>query len=502
MIDIDDSLEEHFKIYTTIKYTYDDIYRTQLSETSSNVLIKYQRNSIITNVKEGNPLCHIDKINMEFILKQSVEHDKFDIHMFFIFISLQLYHTVNGTIYNVFEQFESFFEKNIENLQKILEINYNYLTKTLKKKIDEISMYKLYDLNINYTNFFRINSRIDINSSIELINKERDLIVYTAENSKIFDISSIFSMIKILENLKIDVDIKILFIFSSCYIKIIKEKPSYTVQLDNYFIFILYRLTQDQIIKFDEIMHKYVSVFLANEIKSILNPIVLEDFSKYKRKALIFGMTYTANDILKAPSNDIEKMRDKLTQLNFSVTTIFDVNIEDMREAVDIFINNLTDKDVSLFYFSGHGADLSKNDKILYLCASDSKGVSSDNYFSVDDYILKVHASKSSMDILFLDCCRPSVKINKGVGKEDVHKHVHIDIEENMYIAYATYQGGISYTDFYLSYFTRNLLKYIDKKMDIETMMKHVNINAYINSSGHQISWISSCLNGIFYFNP
>lgn len=78
------------------------------------------------------------------------------------------------------------------------------------------------------------------------------------------------------------------------------------------------------------------------------------------RYALVIGNSKYADAPLKNPRNDAEAIAGALKKIGFKVQLKFDVSRDEMIEAIRAYSNELTNnKAVGLFYYAGHGAQLS-----------------------------------------------------------------------------------------------------------------------------------------------
>lgn len=83
--------------------------------------------------------------------------------------------------------------------------------------------------------------------------------------------------------------------------------------------------------------------------------------------ALVIGNGQYAYSPLRNPENDANAMTDKLVGLGFLVTRATHLDNQAMTMVVDDFKNQLSrlQKEVALFYFSGHGAQLNGQNYLL-----------------------------------------------------------------------------------------------------------------------------------------
>jgi hypothetical protein len=82
--------------------------------------------------------------------------------------------------------------------------------------------------------------------------------------------------------------------------------------------------------------------------------------------ALVIGNSKYRHSPLANPANDARGMAAALQEVGFSVTSGLELTQAAMREAIQAFSDNLTkSKAVGLFYFAGHGAQLTWRNYLL-----------------------------------------------------------------------------------------------------------------------------------------
>ena len=84
-----------------------------------------------------------------------------------------------------------------------------------------------------------------------------------------------------------------------------------------------------------------------------------------ERLALVIGNSAYTSNPLKNPVNDAADMSAVLTELGFSVTTLVDADKRQTIQAVRDFGNSLNRESTGLFYYSGHGAQVSGQNYII-----------------------------------------------------------------------------------------------------------------------------------------
>ncbi len=79
-----------------------------------------------------------------------------------------------------------------------------------------------------------------------------------------------------------------------------------------------------------------------------------------RRVALVIGNSgYEHVTQLTNPDNDAKGMAEKLTSLDFEVVTGTNLSLRDMRKTVREFIAKLEGADIALFFYAGHGLQVS-----------------------------------------------------------------------------------------------------------------------------------------------
>src|SRR6185503_20014383 len=86
--------------------------------------------------------------------------------------------------------------------------------------------------------------------------------------------------------------------------------------------------------------------------------IVLPDLATAgaQQVALVVGNSqYKLLPTLKNPRNDAAAIADRLRDLSFEVTEVFDANAFALQRAIDRFLATARGANLVLFYFAGHG---------------------------------------------------------------------------------------------------------------------------------------------------
>ena len=84
-----------------------------------------------------------------------------------------------------------------------------------------------------------------------------------------------------------------------------------------------------------------------------------------KRVALVIGNNEYKEAPLKNPAHDAEDIANVLRGLGFTVQTKINADQRGMEEAVKEFVREIQNGDVGLFYFSGHGVQVSGENYLM-----------------------------------------------------------------------------------------------------------------------------------------
>ena len=230
--------------------------------------------------------------------------------------------------------------------------------------------------------------------------------------------------------------------------------------------------------------------------KTIVNRVDNE-----KRVALIIGNGDYQSSPLRNPTNDARSMARELRSLGFEVLEHIDASHEDMERAIVDFGRKIKDGGVGLFYYAGHGLQVKGNN---YLVPVDAQIESETEvkFRSVNLGILlaKMEDANNRMNIVILDACRNNpFKRSWRSAEEGLAATIS---PTGTFIAYATAPGSVASDGSGVNgLYTQELLKAIRiPNLKIEDVFKKVRSNVRRLSSGQQVPWESSSIEGNFYF--
>lgn len=220
------------------------------------------------------------------------------------------------------------------------------------------------------------------------------------------------------------------------------------------------------------------------------------------RVALVIGNgAYQAVPALANPPNDARDVAEALRSLGFSVTLGLDLDQAQMERAIAEFGLRAASADVSLFYYGGHGLQVSAHN---YLIPVDAQLHSVDDIdrrtIQLDD-VLDAQAKGAGIHLVFLDACRnnPIKDLNSTLKSAGLAR---VGEAAGLLIAFATQPDAVAYDGGGRnSPFAQSLLGHIATPgVDISSMMIAVRRDVIASTGGAQIPWESSSLTRQFYF--
>jgi len=228
-----------------------------------------------------------------------------------------------------------------------------------------------------------------------------------------------------------------------------------------------------------------------------------------RRVALVIGnSSYTSTTWLRTPVNDATDVASALNRLGFDVIRGTDLDYTGMREKVKLFSEHLFGADVGLFYYGGHGIQVSGKN---YLVPIDAKlSATSDlDFVAMDlDLVLRNMERETSTNIVFLDACRDNplvANLAKSMGTRSgaiTRGLARVESGIGTLIAFATQPGNVALDGAGRnSPFAAALLKTIERPgIPISDVMISVRREVLRETGNRQVPWDHSSLTGQFYF--
>ena len=221
------------------------------------------------------------------------------------------------------------------------------------------------------------------------------------------------------------------------------------------------------------------------------------------RTALVVGNSRYKDAPLKNPANDAGAIAEHLKKLGFNVISQLDGGKAAMENAIRSYGEQLAkSKGVGLFYFAGHGLQVSWRNFLVPVDANLDR-VDDIPRQTVDLAALLGGLGKAGnpMNIVVLDACRDNpfggdLKSGRGLSQ--------MDAPIGTLLAYATAPGNVASDGAGTNgLYTEHLLREIrTPEARIEDVFKRVRLAVRRASQGQQIPWESTSLEDDFYFLP
>ncbi len=220
-----------------------------------------------------------------------------------------------------------------------------------------------------------------------------------------------------------------------------------------------------------------------------------------RRTALVIGNAAYRTDPLRNAVNDATDIAKGLRQLGFEVMELHDADHQRMEEGVEQFTRQLGRGGVGLFYYSGHGVQVSG---LNYLVPVDAKinRESDIKYQSMQvDWVLdRMRDAGNELNVIILDACRNNPYARSGRNAQP--GLAMMQAVSGSLIGYATSPGttaedgpGRNGT------YTKHLLHYMQvPNLNAEQMFKEVRVAVAQETGKKQIPWVSTSILGDFYF--
>ncbi|MGO9769242.1 MAG: caspase family protein [Roseiarcus sp.] len=220
------------------------------------------------------------------------------------------------------------------------------------------------------------------------------------------------------------------------------------------------------------------------------------------RVALVIGNgAYKAVPELANPPNDARDVAEALKSLGFTVTLGVDLDQAQMQRAIADFGRSAAAADVSLFYYGGHGLQVSAHN---YLIPVDVRLHTVDDIekhtIHFDD-VLDAQSQGPGVHLVFLDACRNNPLKDSNVTLRSAGL-ARVGNAAGFLIAFATQPDAVAFDGGGRnSPFAQSLLGHMATAgVDISSMMIAVRRDVIASTGGAQIPWENSSLTRQFYF--
>lgn len=230
-----------------------------------------------------------------------------------------------------------------------------------------------------------------------------------------------------------------------------------------------------------------------------------QSFVIERRVALVIGNASYKVNPLKNPVNDSTDMARSLRSVGFDVIEANNITLAQMREVTRRFADKLSNSDVGLVYYSGHGVEVKGKNYLIPVNADIKREYEVvDQAFDASQFLEMMDnirgPNNKRVNILIVDACRNNElqkswrSTNSGLAR--------MDAPGGTFISFATAPGRVAADGAGRnSPYTKHLLQALKQpNVPIEQVFKVVRRNVMEETNGEQIPWENSSLVGDFYF--
>lgn len=236
----------------------------------------------------------------------------------------------------------------------------------------------------------------------------------------------------------------------------------------------------------------------ANETESTIQSIP----SRHEnRLALVIGNSnYEGGQFLKNPVNDANIMASTLENLGFDVIKELNADRTSMTQAIVNFSRKLSQHNVALFYYAGHGIQVDGENYLLPIDAKlEAKEDCKYEAVSVSSIIGEFEQYPDNINVVILDACRNDPFKSWSRGGNRGFKA--IPPSSGTIIAFATSEGATASDGTGENgLFTEQLIKQMYVPQPIEGVFKQTRVHVEKLSNGAQSPQEWSKLKGDFFF--
>lgn len=251
----------------------------------------------------------------------------------------------------------------------------------------------------------------------------------------------------------------------------------------------------------DRLARSLVRTALAEHVDRVA---VRSAQSTERRVALVIGNAAYDQGPLRNPIRDLRAIAGTLRAVGFEVTALENASQERMKRAIFEFGSALRrGGGVGLFYFSGHGMQVSGRNWMVPVDARleverhvELEGV------DVGRVLVEMESSRNRLNIVILDACRDNPFARSFRSRRQ--GLAPMDAPAGTLVAYATAPGQVAADgDGQLSPFTGALVKAIPQPgLKLEDVFKRARVAVKDATGGAQVPWEYSSLTGDFFFVP
>src|ERR1700761_6529680 len=228
-----------------------------------------------------------------------------------------------------------------------------------------------------------------------------------------------------------------------------------------------------------------------------------------KRVALVIGNSAYQNVArLDNPRNDAALMGETLIGLGFTLVgdrAQLDLDKASMDLAVQNFGRQIQGADVALFYYAGHGVQVSGSNFLVPVSANPTREADVDFQMVDANVVLRqMQGSGTRLNLVILDACRNNPFGARGLRATDGGL-AQMRAPDGTVISYATQPGNVAQdgADGHSPYTKALAATLRQPGLDIFQTFNQVGLAVKRDTGGSQQPWVSSSpIDGTFYFVP
>jgi uncharacterized caspase-like protein len=205
-------------------------------------------------------------------------------------------------------------------------------------------------------------------------------------------------------------------------------------------------------------------------------------------------------------------MSDTLRSLNFEVIEGEDLTKTAMEGKIQDFAEKVSDADVALFFYAGHGMQVSGKNYLIPIDAKLERATAVD-FETIDaDRVLGYMSDEDRVSIALLDACRDNPLARKFARNLGASRSAAVGqglaiptaVGGGLLIGFATAPGDVALDgEGKNSPFTSALIRHLPEKgLEIEQVLKRVKADVIKDTDNQQRPWVNSDIAVNVYLNP
>lgn len=228
-----------------------------------------------------------------------------------------------------------------------------------------------------------------------------------------------------------------------------------------------------------------------------------------RRVALIIGNSaYQHTPPLANPKHDAIDIGEALKRHKFEIVSGFDLNKVDMDKKVREFAERIRGASVGVFFFAGHGLQVSGQNYLVPVDAKLSTAAALDWEMVRLDLVHRSMEREAATNILFVDACRNNPlarNLERAMGTRSIeigHGLAQVEAGVGTLVSFSTQPGNVALDGTGRnSPFAGALVKHISASSDdLSAVLIAVRNDVMKDTKKKQVPWEHSALTGRFYF--